>query len=169
MTDPTGSHCPELAYLSRDQQERIHAASLEILERVGALIEEDQSAALLRKAGVRRAETGTFHIPPKLVEWAVSVAPKRIVLHDRNSRPALTLELGQAYYGPGSDCLFILDHRTGRRRHANLEDVDEAIRLADALPNIDFIRSAVLPTDVPPDADALHDRKQHQTDHVRHQ
>jgi trimethylamine--corrinoid protein Co-methyltransferase len=152
MTDPTGSHYPELAYLSRDQQERIHAASLEILERVGALIEEDQSAALLQKAGVRRAETGTFHIPPKLVEWAVSVAPKRIVLHDRNARPALSLELGQAYYGPGSDCLFILDHRTGKRRHANLEDVNEAVRLADALPNIDFLMSAVLPSDVSPEA-----------------
>jgi trimethylamine--corrinoid protein Co-methyltransferase len=152
MTDTTGSHVPELTYLSRDQQERIHAASLEILERVGALIDEDQSAALLRKAGVRQGEAGTFHIPPKLVEWAVSVAPKRIVLHDRNARPALSLELGQVYYGLGSDCLFILDHRTGKRRPANQEDVDEAIRLADALPNIDFLMSAVLPSDVSPEA-----------------
>jgi len=152
MTDNTGSHVPELTYLSRDQQERIHAASLEILERVGALIDEDQSAALLRKAGVRQAEAGTFHIPPKLVEWAVSVAPKRIVLHDRNARPALSLEFGQVYYGLGSDCLFILDHRTGKRRQANLEDVNEAIRLADALSNIDFLMSAVLPSDVAPEA-----------------
>jgi trimethylamine--corrinoid protein Co-methyltransferase len=152
MTDLTLGHSPELTYLSRDQQERIHAASLEILERVGALIDEERSAALLRKAGARQGEAGAFHIPPKLVEWAVSVAPKRIVLHDRRREPALSLELGQVYYGPGSDCLFILDHRTGKRRQANLEDVDEAIRLADALPNIDFLMSAVLPSDVSPEA-----------------
>jgi trimethylamine--corrinoid protein Co-methyltransferase len=145
-------HRPNLDYLSRAQAERIHAASLEILERVGALIDEDQSAALLRKAGVRQGEAGTFHIPPKLVEWAVSVAPKRIVLHNRNAQPVMPLEPGQVYYGPGSDCLFILDHRTGKRRQANLEDVNEAIRLADALPNIDFLMSTLLPSDVAPEA-----------------
>jgi len=152
MTDATGGHTPNLTYLSSAQAERIHAASLEILERVGALIDEEQSASLLQKAGVRRGEGGTFHIPPKLVEWAVSVAPKRIVLHNRNAEPAMSLELGQVYYGPGSDCLFILDHRTGKRRQASLEDVNEAVRLADALPNIDFLMSALLPSDVPPEA-----------------
>jgi trimethylamine--corrinoid protein Co-methyltransferase len=145
-------HKPKLDYLSKAQAERIHAASLQILDRVGALIDEEQSAILLRKAGVRQADAGTFHIPPKLVEWAVSVAPKRIVLHDRHGEPVLFLEPGRVYYGPGSDCLFILDHRTGKRRQASLQDVDEAIRLADALPNIDFLMSALLPSDVPPQA-----------------
>ncbi|UCF98663.1 MAG: trimethylamine methyltransferase family protein [Spirochaetaceae bacterium] len=145
-------HRPSLTYLSRSQAERIHAASLEILERVGALIDEEEAAALLRKAGVRQGQEGTFHIPPKLVEWAVSAAPKRIVLHDRNGKPAMTLVPGRVYYGLGSDCLFLLDHRTGERRQATLQDVDEAIRLADALPNIHFIMSAVLPSDVPPEA-----------------
>ena len=145
-------HRPNMDYLSQAQVERIHAASLEILERVGALIDEEHSATLLRKAGARQDEAGTFHIPPKLVEWAVSVAPKRIVLHNRNAQPVMPLELGQVYYGPGSDCLFILDHRTGKRRQASLEDVNEAIRLADALPNIDFLMSALLPSDVAPEA-----------------
>jgi trimethylamine--corrinoid protein Co-methyltransferase len=152
MTNASGGHVPNLNYLSPAQAERIHAASLDILERVGALIDEEQSATLLRKAGVGRGESGTFHIPRKLVEWALSVAPKRIVLHDRNGEPALFLEPGRVYYGPGSDCLFILDHRTGKRRQASLEDVNEAIRLADALPNIDFLMSALLPSDVPPEA-----------------
>lgn len=152
MADTTLGHTPKLSYLSRAQQEKIHAASMEILERVGALIDDEESAALLRKAGVRQNEGGAFHIPPKLVEWALSIAPKRIVLHDRNGEPAMTLEPGRVYYGLGSDCLFILDHRTGRRRQATLQDVNEAIRLADALPNIDFLMSALLPADVPTDA-----------------
>jgi trimethylamine--corrinoid protein Co-methyltransferase len=152
MASSNLKHKPTLNYLSKAQAQRIHAASLEILERVGARIDEDQCAALLRKAGVRQGQGGTFHIPPKLVEWAVSVAPRRIVLYNRNAEPALSLELGQVYYGPGSDCLFILDHRTGKRRRAILKDVNEAIRLADALPNIDFLMSAVLPSDVSPEA-----------------
>ena len=146
-----GGHSPTLEYLSRAQQERIHSASLEILQRVGALIDEEQAAALLRKAGVPQDEKGTFHIPPKLVEWAVSTAPKRIVLHNREGAAVMPLEAGRIYYGPGSDCLFILDHRSGRRRQATLNDVQEVIRLADALPQIDFLMSSVLPSDVPPE------------------
>jgi trimethylamine--corrinoid protein Co-methyltransferase len=148
----TGGHTPTLRYLSQAQTERIHGASLEILERVGALIDDDQAAALMKKAGVPRSEGGTFHIPPKLVEWALSIAPRQITLHNRMADPVLSLELGNVYYGLGSDCLFILDHRTGKRRQASLQDVDEAIRLADALPNIDFLMSAFLPADVPPEA-----------------
>ena len=146
------THNPNLTYLSRAQAEKIHAASLEILERVGALIDDEESAALLRKAGVPEGDDRTFHISPKQVEWALSVAPKRIVLHNRNAEPVMPLEPGLIYFGLGSDCLFILDHRTGERRQATLQDVNEAIRLADALPNIDFLMSAVLPSDVPTEA-----------------
>lgn len=152
MTGGTIGHVPSLAYLSRAQQDKIHAASLEILERVGALVDDEESAALLQKAGAPEGDNGTFHISPKQVEWALSVAPKRIVLHNRSAEPVMPLEPGLAYFGLGSDCLFILDHRTGKRRQATLQDVNEAIRLADALPNIDFLMSAVLPSDVPTDA-----------------
>lgn len=143
---------PTLSYLSPAQQQRIHAASLEILQRVGALIDDDEAASLLRKAGASAGDGGALRLPPKLVEWAVSVAPRRVVLHDRKGEPVMPLEPGRVYYGLGSDCLFMLDHRTGLRRRATLQDVHEAIRLADALPNIDFLMSAVLPSDVPPEA-----------------
>ena len=94
-------HLPKLTYLSRKQQEEIHAASLEILERVGALIDDEQSAALLRKAGIRRDDRGAFHIPAKRVQWALSLAPKRIVLHDRNGQAVMPLEPGRIYFGLG--------------------------------------------------------------------
>ncbi len=53
-----------------------------------------------------------------------------------------------SYFGGGSDCLNILDHRTGERRRPTLDDVRDAVRLQDALPEIDFVMSAVLPGDV---------------------
>jgi trimethylamine--corrinoid protein Co-methyltransferase len=55
----------------------------------------------------------------------------------------------RSFYGPGSDCLNILDHRSGERRKPVLQDVVEGMILADALPNIDFVMSMVLPVDVP--------------------
>ena len=138
-------------YLDPEQQRRLHAASLEILERVGVCLQDSQSIELLRKAEAKVEEGGRVHIPPRRVEWALSVAPKTIRLFDREGRPALSLEKGRVFFGPGSDCLYVLDHRSGKRRVATLRDVEEAVRLCDALPNIDFLMSAFLPADVPPE------------------
>jgi trimethylamine--corrinoid protein Co-methyltransferase len=54
----------------------------------------------------------------------------------------------RSFFGPGSDCLNVIDHRTGERRKPLLEDVVEGITVCDALENIDFVMSLLLPTDV---------------------
>jgi trimethylamine--corrinoid protein Co-methyltransferase len=71
-----------------------------------------------------------------------------VTLYDRAGRVALRACGHNTYYGGGSDCLNILDHRTGQRRRAVLEDVRNASILMDALPEISFVMSAFLPEDV---------------------
>jgi trimethylamine--corrinoid protein Co-methyltransferase len=61
----------------------------------------------------------------------------------------MPLEGHRSFFGPGSDCLNITDHRTDERRDPVLQDVVEGMILADGLPNIDFVMSMVLPVDVP--------------------
>ena len=60
----------------------------------------------------------------------------------------MPLEGQRCFYGPGSDCMHLIDHRTGERRKPVMKDVEEGTTLCDALPNIDFVMSMVLPTDV---------------------
>jgi trimethylamine--corrinoid protein Co-methyltransferase len=48
------------------------------------------------------------------------------------------LEGYNSYYGTGSDCLFVIDPYTGKRRKARLGDVAGFSRVVDALANIDF-------------------------------
>ncbi len=134
--------------LTDDQCERIHGASLEILERVGVRLELSDAVVLLEKAGAAVDEKGLVHVPPKLVEQALSTAPDKMVLHDREGRPVMPVEGRNCFFGPGSDCLNIIDHRTGERRKPILEDVVEGTVVCDALQNIDFVMSMVLPTDV---------------------
>jgi len=71
--------------------------------------------------------------------------------------PALALQGDNVFFGPGSDCLNVLDHRTGERRLARLADVRDGLTLLDALPNMDFGMSMFLPSDVDP---AMADRRQ---------
>jgi trimethylamine--corrinoid protein Co-methyltransferase len=135
------------ARLGRQECEKIHMASLEILERVGIDVHDQKARALLVKGGAK-AHGMRICIPEHMVTKALAVTPKRMTLYDRHGKVAIRAWGYNACYGGGSDCLNILDHRTGQRRKPLLKDVEEAIILMDALPEIDFVMSAFLPEDV---------------------
>ena len=149
MIETHGTHqtSAHFSRLGPQECERIHLASLEVLERVGVEVHDEKARQLLVKAGAR-ADGVRVRLPEHLVEWALSVTPKRITLYDRNGRVAIRAWGYRSYFGGGSDCLNVLDHRTGERRRAVLEDVREATVLMDALPEVDFVMSAFLPSDV---------------------
>jgi trimethylamine--corrinoid protein Co-methyltransferase len=136
--------------LSPEQCEKLHNASLAILERTGVRLYYQEAIDLLKKAGAFVSEGNRVRIPSGLVEKALGTAPKRVTLYDRHGQPALCLEGHRCYYGPGSDCLNIIDHRTSERRKPVVQDVVEGITVCDALPNVDFVMSMFLPSDVDP-------------------
>ena len=138
--------------MTDEQCRLIHDASLEILERTGVRLYYQPAIDLLKKAGCF-VDGNHVRIPPRLVEWALRTAPSRIMIYDRFGNPVMPLEGRICTYGVGSDCPNILDHRTGERRKAKLQDVVDGIRVADAMPNVDFIMSMFLPSDVPVAAD----------------
>lgn len=153
MKDPSESvnvfRNSQFPNLTEKKCRRIHEASLEILERVGARLFLDRAVDLLKKAGANVSDGNLVRIKPDLVEKALKTVPRRVVLYDRYGNPAMPLEGESCFYGPGSDCLNISDFRTGERRKPVLKDLMEGVVLCDALPNIDFVMSMILPTDVP--------------------
>ena len=127
--------------------EKIHLATLEILERVGVEVHDEKAKEILVANGAT-ADGLRVRIPAHMVTKALQTAPKQMTLFDRKGKVAMRAGGFNSYFGNGSDCLNILDHRTGKRRKPVLEDVVQAIRLLDALPEIDFVMSAFLPADV---------------------
>ncbi|MGD8491047.1 MAG: trimethylamine methyltransferase family protein, partial [Anaerolineae bacterium] len=152
MAQPTGNDKTQqhvhLERVSNEQCARLHWASLEILERVGVRLYHQEAVDLLRKAGAQVEDGNLVYISPGLVEKALVTAPKRIVLCNRHGKPVMPLEGDRCYYGPGSDTLNIIDHRSGERRKPVLQDIVEGTVLCDALPNVDFVMSMVVPSDV---------------------
>jgi len=138
--------------LTDEQCRLIHCASLEILERTGAQVFYQPAIDLLKKAGCY-VEGNRVRIPAHLVEWALRTAPSRIMMYDRSGEPVMPLGDRISTFGTGSDCLNILDHGTGEKRKALHQDVVDGIRVADAMPHIDFIMSMFLPSDRPAAAD----------------
>jgi trimethylamine---corrinoid protein Co-methyltransferase len=145
----TSYDTPRFRKLSDDQVERLHHASLEILDRTGIRLYEPEALELLEKKGVRPEDGNRVRIPPGLVEWALSVAPKRAVLCDRSGRRVMPLERNNVFFGTGSDCPNVIDVRTGERRPGLLQDIVEASIVCDALENIDFLMSFCNASDLP--------------------
>jgi trimethylamine--corrinoid protein Co-methyltransferase len=144
------------ARMGRQECEKIHAASLEILDRVGVDVHDEKARQLLVKAG-GRADGIRIRLPEHMVETALALAPRRMTLYDRQGGVALRAWGYNTYYGGGSDCLNILDHRTGQRRRPTLQDVKDAVVVQDALPELEFAMSMFLPKDVDP---RIYDRYQ---------
>lgn len=138
----------QLNRLSQEQCQKLHNASLTILERTGVRLYEPEAIALAKKAGAEVSDGNRVRIPAKLVEKALATAPKETTLYDRNGQPAMRVGGHRSYCGPGSDCLHILDHRTRQRRRPLLKDVVEGTIVCDALENINFVMSMFLPGDV---------------------
>ena len=133
---------------SDSQLDRLVQAALEILEDIGIRFAEPEAVDILRRGGAT-VDGDLVRIPSSRVEWALRAAPKRLHLYDQTGGPALRLQGRCAWFGNGSDLPYIIDHRTGARRKAVLQDVRDILHLLEALEHIDFVMSGFLPQDVP--------------------
>lgn len=142
--------------MGHQECDRIHMATLEILERTGVDVHDEKARKILVSGGAS-IDGVRIRIPEFMVTRALASAPRRLTLYDRTKRPAIRAWGHNTYYGGGSDCLNVLDHRTGRRREPLLADVVAATQVMDYLPEIDFVMSLFLPKDVDP---RIYDRYQ---------
>jgi len=140
---------PRLKVLNREQALAIHGAALEILQKTGFKMEHGGALEMLANAGCRVSDKDRVSMPAKLVEEALTSAPKQFALYDQKGNEVIMLADGNYYYGTGSDATFTIDPDTGERRRAVLKDVGNFARLVDGLENIDFAMSMSNPEDVP--------------------
>jgi trimethylamine--corrinoid protein Co-methyltransferase len=138
---------PHFRVLSKSQIEEIHTATLEVLRRTGVVVKDEEGRGLLKKAGCW-LDGERVRIPTALVEWATRTCPPRVVLCDRNGKPAMFLEPNKVYYGTGSDTPNVIDPYTAERRPVVLSDVAGVAKVVDALPNISFLMCMGIASDV---------------------
>jgi len=146
MTEYRGG---KFSVLSSDQIYDIHMATLEVLEKTGVLVKEENALKLLGDSGaVVDYETKRVHISQYLVEEAIQRAPKSIKLCGRDPKNNLRVEGNRSYFGLGGSGIYMLDPDTYQRRTATLQDLVDSTRLADSLENIDFLMGLIIPQDV---------------------
>jgi len=148
--NPVTDHSPQFSLLSEQNLEQLHLAALEVLRVTGVRFHHQGALDMLRAAGAFITDDNLVKFPARLAEAALGSAPGRVILCDRHGEPAVFLEGRRVNFGTGSDCLNLLDPETGEHRKFTQQDLVNGYRLCDALPNIHFLMSIGLPTDVDP-------------------
>jgi trimethylamine--corrinoid protein Co-methyltransferase len=147
---------PNLSFLSPEDKEKIHQAVLEILSEIGMKVHHAGALKLLTDAGCSVQGDGMVKIAQELVLKSIDSAPDNIAIYDRESKHVMDLGGHRSYYGTGSDLIYSLDSQTMLRHRCALDDVARAARVADAMPNLDFIMSFAHPSDIPAPQAYLH-------------
>ncbi len=138
--------------LREEDVQRIHDASVEVLERIGIEVPPSECRDLFKKAGARVDEANDrVYISAAMVEDALAVAQNEVVLHGRNPKHTMTLGGKQVYMGTGGAAVKVLDLETQRARESTLADVARIGRLSDALDNIHFYLRPCVARDIPID------------------
>ena len=122
--------------LSERDIERIHAAALDVLERVGVGDPIPEILEVALPGGCVLGDDGRLRFPRALVEDLIACSAKQYVLHAPD--PDLDLEIGgdRVIFASAGEAVKILDYATQRYRPARLVDLYDAARLADRMEHI---------------------------------
>jgi len=127
-----------LRLLSKEDLQKIHHASLTILQNTGMLIDHYEARKMIRAAGADvEDEKKIVKFPPELVEKCLKAIPRRLLYAGRNLENDLILQAdGGIYARTASSLTSYLDLETRRYRRGTIDDLNQWTALADALPNI---------------------------------
>ncbi len=137
----------QFSILPSEQVEALHEATLRILAETGVVLTHPAARQILVDAGAAvKGERVLF--PPELVEKAIADAGKSVTIRGRGGMTKI-LGKGHLYFHNLGGARDVFDAASGQIRRATLQDVRDATRLLDALPNCHTITPFFTPCDVP--------------------
>lgn len=136
--------------LTLDEEDRVHALSLQVLERIGLKFMSPKTWPILEANGCRvDRETGIARFPAEVVENFLALAPGEFVMKARN--PAHDLHFGgdDIHFGSASSAPNVLDMDRGRRPGTQA-DFEDLVKLNQMIPTCAFMSGhPVEPIDTP--------------------
>ena len=142
---------PQLKMINEEQIERIHAASMDVLERTGVQMTHKKGLEILDGIGAR-VDGNRVRIPSYLVQKALATAPRRINLGNRAGETVVTLGGRRSYFGPSLDCIYWQDPTTNERSRYTSEHCRKAATLAEHLDNYSWFMVIGMADDHPPES-----------------
>lgn len=140
-------------FLNPESIQSIHHTSLRILAETGVSIKHAGAREMFASNGARIVKERIL-IPPELVEKCIAQAGKKISVRGRGGA-VKNLGDGNLYFHNLGGARDVIEADTGRKHIATIQDVRDATRLLDALPNCHTITPFFTPCEVPGDLMSL--------------
>ncbi len=142
-SDDPGLHygrTPPYGPFSEKDQDRIIDAAFDLMSQVGIAFDPDPMLMdRFRDAGCGVSTDGLVKFPRELVLSSIDSSAKSVRLWDRDCAKSIEIDCQHTWFSPGMTCIKFYDQKTGETRDSNREDLAEATRVSDALPNIDLV------------------------------
>ena len=139
---------PHIRILSEEQLDQIEETAFRLLEEVGISLQHGRATEMLHGLGCR-VQDSRLLIPRNVVSWALANVGRDSVIRSADGSREVVLGQGGFRTHNGGGDPNVLDIHTGQRRPATLQDLAEATRVLDALPNVDVVIPLLGPQDVP--------------------
>ncbi|UCB46608.1 MAG: trimethylamine methyltransferase family protein [Spirochaetota bacterium] len=139
----------DLTILASDEIEKMHKASIKLLESLGVYLPHEETLKKFEKAGARvDKDKKLVWIPEQLVSESLEACGKRFTIYGRDHSKKAEFGVGKRnYQSIGGNAFWIDDNL--ERRFAILEDVTNSARFCDALPYLDIVGAMSDATDLP--------------------
>ncbi|MFU8772305.1 MAG: trimethylamine methyltransferase family protein [Anaerolineales bacterium] len=138
------------ALLTKEQVERVHEASLEILEKVGVLVRNQRALEIFAShGGIVDTQTGIVKLPRKVVEHFQGMFPPKFRFCGRDPSFDRVIPDDSPLILTGSSAPNIIDPVTGAERRASSDDLARIAHLVNELPGYDVFSISTLAADAP--------------------
>ena len=148
----------KLDILSKVDVERIHTATLEVIEKTGVRFPSTKALDIWESHGATvDRKTNIVKVPGHIIEEALKLAPPVYTLAARDPSQDLPLDGNHVYVGTDGCGVEVIDPFTNERRRSSLKDVADIARVADFLEEVAFHWVPISAQDFPPQSRSLHE------------
>ena len=136
-------------WLTAEERELVYAEALDVLQRVGMRMKGAAILPALREAGAEVDDTGTVRLPAELVERAVALCPRDLLMAGETPADDVLLDGSRTFFNVSGCAAKTLDRQTGLVRPSTLDDLRDGTVVLDATPELDVVWTFLTATDVP--------------------
>jgi trimethylamine--corrinoid protein Co-methyltransferase len=148
----------KLEILTPEDVQKIHTATLDIIEQVGVRFPSEKALEIWYSFGATvNRETMVARVPDHIIEGALRKVPPVYHLAARVQDQDLPLDGNHVFLGTDGCGVEVIDIETNALRSSCLRDVADIARIADATPEIAFHWVPVSAQDYPPESRGLHE------------
>ena len=161
----------KLDILSPEDVQRIHEATLQVIETTGIRFPSEKALDIWEKNGATvDRHSMVVKAPKELIEDAIKRCPPDYTLAARDQNQDLPLDGNHVFIGTDGCGVQIIDLHTGELRTTRLQDVADIAKIADTTEEIGFHWVPVSAQDKPAESRGLHELKavwENSTKHVQ--